>query len=78
MEILLESSLSNGERIYHKSLGNDMPKAYKAIYYAVTLWGNRVINKIPSRHLRKLVYQVLGAKIGDNCFPCRRVEVLLP
>ena len=66
------------KRIYHKSMGNDMHKIQKAIYYAITLWGNRIINKTPSRHLRKAFYQMLGAKIGKNCFPCRRVEILLP
>lgn len=68
----------DGRRIYHKSMGNDMSKPVKAVYYAVTLWGNRIINKLPSRHIRKWFYQILGAKIGKNCFPCRRVEVLLP
>lgn len=46
---------------YQKSLGNEMPKAIKAAYYAVTLFGNVVINKIPSRHLRKWFYQLMGA-----------------
>ena len=32
---------SNGKRIYHKSMGNDMSKPVKAFYYAVTLWGNK-------------------------------------
>lgn len=68
----------NGKRIYHKSMGNDMGKIHKAIYYAITLWGNRIINKLPSRHIRKWFYQLLGAKFGKNCFPCRRVEILLP
>jgi len=68
----------DGKRIYHKSMGNDMSKPIKAAYYALTLWGNRIINKIPSRHLRKWFYQMLGAKIGKNCYPCRRVEILLP
>ncbi len=67
-----------GKRIYHKSMGNDMSKLHKAVYYAVTLWGNRVINKLPSRHIRKWFYQLLGARFGENCFPCRRVEILLP
>ena len=71
-------SLPDGRRIYHKSMGNDMPKLQKAAYYAVTLWGNRIVNKLPSRHIRKWFYQLLGAKIGRACFPCRRVEVLLP
>lgn len=63
---------------HKKSLGNDMPKLVKCVYYAVTLFGNSVINKIPSRHIRKWFYQALGAKIGKKTFPCRRVEVLLP
>lgn len=61
-----------------KSLGNDMPKVIKCLYYAVTLFGNIVINKIPSRHIRKWFYRLMGAKLGRNTFPCRRVEILLP
>lgn len=68
----------DGKRIYHKSMGNGMSKPLKVVYYAVTLWGNRIINKLPSRHIRKWFYQIMGAKIGKNCFPCRRVEILLP
>lgn len=68
----------NGKRIYHKSMGNDMPKIIKVIYYTLVLWGNAVWNKIPSRHLRKWFYQILGAKIGKKTYPCRRVEILLP
>ena len=63
---------------HHKSLGNEMPRSVKALYYAMVLLGNTVINKIPSRHLRKWFYQMMGAEIGKNTFPCRRVEVLLP
>lgn len=69
---------ADGKRIYHKSIGNDMSKPVKVIYYAVNLWGNRIINKLPSRHIRRWFYQFLGAKFGKNCFPCRRVEILLP
>lgn len=69
---------AEGKRIYHKSMGNDMSKVSKAIYYAVTLWGNRIINKLPSRHIRRWFYQMLGARFGKDCFPCRRVEILLP
>ena len=65
-------------RKHHKSLGNEMPKALKAVYYSVVLFGNVMINKIPSRHLRKWLYQMTSAKIGKNTFLCRRVEVLLP
>lgn len=69
---------ADGRRIYHKSMANNMGKIEKALYYAVTLWGNRIINKIPSRHLRKWFYQILGAKLGKESIPCRRVEVLFP
>ena len=69
---------NNGKRIYHKSMGNDFGKVQKAIYYAITLWGNRIINKLPSRHIRRWFYEMLGAKFGKDCFPCRRVEILLP
>lgn len=65
-------------REHTKSLGNQMSKPVKCIYYAVTLFGNAIWNKIPSRHLRKWFYQLLGAKMGKNTFPCRRVEILLP
>ena len=61
-----------------KSLGNQMSRPIKRIYYAVVLIGNVVVNKIPSRHCRKWFYQIMGARIGKNTFPCRRVEVLFP
>ena len=69
---------SDGRHIYHKSIGNEMSKPGKAFYYALTLWGNRIINKIPSRHLRRGFYKMLGAKMGKKTFFSRRVEVLLP
>ena len=40
---------------HHKSLGNDMSKSIKMIYYAITLFGNIVINKIPSRDRKSVV-----------------------
>ena len=54
-----------------KSLGNQMSKPVKCIYYAVTLFGNAIWNKIPSRHLRKWFYQLLGAKMGNISMPSR-------
>ena len=70
--------LPNGKRIYHKNIGNNLGKMHKAVYYAITLWGNRIVNKIPCRHIRRWFYQLLGATFGDNCYPCRRVEILFP
>lgn len=66
------------KKTHTKSLGNQMSKPAKCIYYAVTLFGNAIWNKIPSRHLRKWFCQPMGAKIGKNTFPCRRVEALFP
>lgn len=66
------------EKVHNKSLGNAMPKPFKMAYYAITLLGNSVINKIPSRHIRKWFYQCMGARIGKDSYLCRRVEVLLP
>ena len=63
---------------HHKSLGNEMPKPVKALYYAIVLFGNTFINKLPCRHLRKWFYQMMGAEIGKDTFLCRRVELLLP
>lgn len=63
---------------HNKSLAKDMPKPLKMVYYAVVLFGNAVVNKLPSRHLRRWFYQLLGAKLGKGTLPCRRVEVLLP
>lgn len=64
--------------IHNKSLGNDMPKLVKMVYYAVTLFGNVLINKMPSRHFRNIYYKLMGTKIGEKTYPCRRVEVLFP
>lgn len=60
------------------SKGNKMSKPIKCLYYATVLFGNVVVNKIPSRHIRKWFYQMLGAKFGKGTYPCRRVEMLLP
>ncbi len=68
----------DNSRIYHSSMSNSMAKPAKALYFAVNLWGNRVINKLPSRHLRKWFYSLLGAKFGTNSYPSRRVEILYP
>lgn len=55
-----------------------MSKPVKSLYYSVVLFGNVVINKLPSRHLRKWFYQLLGAKIGKRTVVCRRAELLYP
>lgn len=55
-----------------------MNKPIKCIYYAIVLFGNVVVNKIPSRHIRKLFYKMLGAKIGKGSVICRRADILFP
>lgn len=69
---------ADGNRIYHKSMGNNMQKVSKSIYYAITLLGNMIVNKIPSRHFRRWFYEALGMKMGNGTILCRRVEILLP
>lgn len=61
-----------------KPVNREMSKPLKSIYYAIVLFGNVVVNKIPSRHLRKWFYQMLGAKIGKNTVICRRADILFP
>ena len=69
---------SDGTLVHHLSMSNSMPKAIKPLYFAVNLWGNRIINKIPSRHLRRGFYRMLGMRCGNGSFLSRRVEVLYP
>ena len=61
-----------------EQINRDMPKPIKYLYYSVVLLGNMIVNKIPSRHLRKWFYQMLGAKIGKGTVICRRADVLFP
>lgn len=62
----------------NKATNQNMSKPIKCIYYAIVLFGNTIINKIPSRHFRKWFYQLLGAKIGKKTVICRRVDILFP
>ena len=55
-----------------------MNKVCKCIYYSIVLFGNEVINRIPSRHFRIWFYRAMGAKIGKNTVIYRRVNMLLP
>lgn len=48
------------------------------IYNAITFLGNMIINKIPSRTIRKIFYQIMGAHIGKDSVVFRRAEVLNP
>ena len=50
---------------------------FKYLYFAIALFGNVIINKIPSRHFRRRFYKLMGAKMGKS-YIFRRVEVLSP
>lgn len=57
---------------------NDMNHYFKYLYYPLFLFRNTFINKIPSRHFRKLFDILLGSRIGKNSFLFRRTEILFP
>lgn len=63
---------------HYPSLSNELSKPVKCIYFAFALFGNAVINKIPSRHIRFGYYKLLGAKIGKDAGFSRRVEISYP
>lgn len=60
------------------SINRIMSKPVKYNYYAVTLYGNVVVNMILSRHLHKWFYKTLVAKIEKNTVIYRIVDVLSP
>ena len=60
------------------TINHQMSKPIKILYYSIVLFVNAVVNKIPSRHLRKWVYEALGTKIGKDSVICRRTEILFP
>lgn len=62
-------------RIYNH---NDMAHWVKYIYFPITLFRNVFINKIPSRHFRRLIDKAMGARFGKGSFLFRRTELLFP
>lgn len=48
----------------------------KGIHKVLELLGNTIINKIPSRTIRRCYYRGLGAHIPKNSITFRRVEIL--
>ncbi len=65
----------NGIKLYDH---NDMSRMIKYFYYPVVLFRNTLINKIPSRHIRKCFDALLGARIKKGAFTFRRTEVYYP
>ena len=55
-----------------------MARWKKYFYSPIVLFGNAVVNKIPSRHIRKWFYLALQARIGHKSFLFRRSEILFP
>ena len=65
------------DNLHNKSLGNDMPKVIKCLYYTVTLFVNAIWNKVPSRHMRKWAYQIFSAAAKSES-PRAHAVVLFP
>lgn len=57
---------------------NDMAHWKKYFYYPITLFRNAFINKIPSRHFRRFIDKMMGARFGESSFLFRRTELLFP
>jgi len=57
---------------------NDMKRLVKYVYYPIVLFRNTVLNKIPSRHLRKWIDRLLGFRMGKGSFTFRRTETYFP
>ena len=53
-------------------------KLIKCVYYVFLFFVIVVVNKIPSRHIRKEFYQLLGAIIGGNTVICHLADLLYP
>lgn len=50
----------------------------KRLYYAIVLFVNVFINKLPSRTIRMSIYRLLGMKHGKNAVLFRRCELTYP
>lgn len=57
---------------------DDMEHWKKYLYYPLTIFRNVVLNKIPSRHVRRFIDKLMGARIGSGSYLFRRTEVLFP
>lgn len=67
------------ESAWEETAPNQMMGRFtKYFYYPLVLFGNVIVNKIPSRHIRKWWYLILGAKMGKNSAICRRADILFP
>lgn len=72
---MIKNKEVNGVVLYDH---NDMNRFLKYIYYPIVLFRNTVINKIPSRHFRKWIDELLGARYKNGAFTFRRTEVYYP
>lgn len=53
-------------------------KIFGKLYMAGTMFGNTVINKIPSRKLRRLYYRLMGARLTEKSVIFRGTDILSP
>lgn len=58
-----------GDNTYTK-FKSGYTKCHKKVYYAITLFGDVVINKVSSRHIRKWFYQFMEAQLGKFTVVC--------
>lgn len=55
-----------------------MNSLLKKIYWMFIVLGNCVVNKIPSRHIRRWYYSILGADLNNESVIFRNVDILSP
>lgn len=54
------------------------PSVIKALYYGVVIILQDTLLRIPSRHLRRTIYRLLGASIDNSSVLFRRQDVIYP
>lgn len=64
--------------IYEKVRSSKLNNFLGKIYWALTVFGNTIVNKITSNAIRKTYYKLLGAKLSHKSVIFRRVEILRP
>ena len=50
----------------------------RKIYIIATMFGNSIISHLPSRHVRRLYYQLMGATLDNKSVIFRDVDILSP
>lgn len=53
-------------------------KVFKCFYYALVIFVNDIVSKIPSRHFRSWVYKMLGVELKKTSMIYRNTELIYP